>query len=235
MKPFLFIALDDLDRKESETLEVARQLSSRVDGDFGFKINLDYLLNTKLSLSEAVSQIQYLGRPVFTDLKMWNGSRTMEAVIKNLVSMGVEYLNVYALADDMLPKAIEVTKGTKTKVLGITVLTHYDDDYCKRHFRSTLSKTVRHLSKVAIERGCHGVILPGTVLADVKDLRILKAVPGVRTNWYQDTRHEQEIEPKVAVELGADILVCGSPIMKSADKISALKRVLSEMKEGTHI
>jgi orotidine-5'-phosphate decarboxylase len=55
-------------------------------------------------------------------------------------------------------------------------------------------------------------------------------VPGVRPKWYKDTRHEQEVTPREAVEKGADIIICGGPIMKDQDKVAALKRVLSELK-----
>lgn len=227
--PFLFVALDDLDKKEKETLVTAEQLST-VDGSFGFKVNLDYLLKYGLEGSaSAVKRIQRLGRPVFADLKMWNGTRTMRSVIEILVANEVDYLNVYTLADELLPGAIQATDGSKTKVLGLTVLTHFSEEYCQRHFRRTLRETVRHFAEVAVEKGCHGIILPGTALEVVKDLETIKFVPGVRPKWYKDTRHEEEVEPRIAVEQGADNLVCGSPIMKDSDKVAALKKVLSEM------
>lgn len=228
-KPFLFVALDDLDKKEKETLEIAEQLNT-VDGPFGFKANIDYLLNLTMNLKTALFQVQRFGRQVFADLKIWNGGRTMESVVRNLIEAGVDYLNVYALADTLLPRAIKAVEGSKTKILGLTVLTHYGEDYCQKHFRRTLRETVRHFAEVALEQGCHGIILPGTALDVVQDLQTLKVVPGVRPKWHQDTRHKEEVEPKGAVEQGADILVCGSPIMKSSDKIAALKRVLSEMR-----
>jgi len=229
-KPFLFVALDDLDKKERDTLEVAEQLSA-VDGSFGFKVNLDYLLKYGLEGSvSAVKRIQYFGRPIFADLKMWNGTRTMRSVIEILVANEIDYLNVYALADELLPGAIQATDGSKTKVLGLTVLTHFSEAYCQKHFRRTLRETVRHFAEVAIDKGCHGIILPGTALEVVKDLKTIKFVPGVRPKWYKDTRHEEEVEPRIAVEQGADNLVCGSPIMKDPDKIGALKRILVEMR-----
>ena len=115
MKPLLLNALDDLAGKEEKTLKVAEQLS-KVEGNFGFKVNLDYLLNPEKGLKALLKPIQQFGRPVFSDIKMWNGTRTMASVIENLVALGVDYLNVYALADELLPKAIQITKGTKTKV-----------------------------------------------------------------------------------------------------------------------
>lgn len=225
----LFVALDDLKEKEIETLETTERLSS-VEGPFGFKVNLDYLLKYGLEeLNSSIRRVQQFGRAIFADLKMWNGTRTMKSVMEMLVDNGVDYLNVYALADELLPKAIEITKGSKTKVLGLTVLSHYTEDYCQKHFRRTLKATVRHFAGVALERGCHGIILPGTTLDVVQDLETRKMVPGIRPKWYQDTRHKEEIEPREAVERGANNLVCGSPIMKSSDSVGALKRILEEI------
>jgi len=229
MKPFLFIALDDLAGKEKETFAIAKQLSD-MPGNFGFKLNLDYLLNRAKSLETIISKAQTLKRPIFADIKMWNGTRTMKSVFQTFIDLEVEYINVYALAGNLLPKAIEITKGTKTKVFGITVLTHFDNGYCLENFRRTLPEAVRYFSKVAVEYGCHGVILPGTTLSVVKDIITIKVVPGVRPEWYKDDRHEEEVTPKYAVENGADFLVIGSPIMKSVAPASALEKILSEMK-----
>lgn len=240
-KPFLFIALDDLLSRGSATLETVARFNqseeyrdeySAKEYSFGYKVNLDYLLIGWRSLKVALDEVQVFGRPVFTDIKMWNGERTMEAVVKTLVDLGADYLNVYALADNQLVKSVKATEGTKTKVFGITVLSHYDQVYCQKHFRRSLEDTVRHFAKVSQDAGCHGIILPGTMLDCVSDINILKAVPGIRPNGYKDARHEQEIEPEAAVKKGADILVCGSPIMKSADQVSALKQILQEMEAG---
>lgn len=228
MKPFLFVALDGLAKNERETLSVAEQLSG-VSGNFGFKVNLDYLLNPEKGLKTAFRSIQQFGRPVFADLKMWNGTRTMVSVIENLIAMGIDYLNVYALADNLLPKAIKITEGTKTKVLGLTVLTYFSETYCQKHFKRSLSQTVRHFAEVALGAGCHGIILPGTTLEVVTDLDTIKVVPGVRPSWYKDTRHGEEIGPRVAVEKGANILVCGSPITKSDKPVKSLERILAEI------
>lgn len=227
-KPFLFIALDGLAKREKETLGTVERFSN-VEGNFGFKANLDYLLNPMEGLKATLERLQRFGRPIFADLKMWNGTRTMASIVETLVDRGADYLNVYALADDLLPEVIQITQGSNTKVLGLTILSHYSEDYCQRHFRRSLREAVRHFARVALEAGCHGIILPGTTLETVQDLDTIKVVPGIRPDWYQDTRHEQEIEPGIAVRKGTDILVCGSPIMKSIDKVTALKKVLSEM------
>ena len=226
MKPFLWIALDALTTKEDQALEMAGVLASQ-RGEFGFKVNLDYLL--KRGIGEAVRRIASFNRPVFADLKMWNGSRTMVDVIDELVKARVTFVNVYALADNMIPKAVKATEGSETSVLGVTVLTHYDEDYCKRHFKRSLPDTVRHLADTALASGCHGIILPGTTLNVVSDLKTIKLVPGIRPSWFSDNRHEEEVEPAQAVRDGATDLVCGSPVTKSDDPLGALLRILYEI------
>ena len=226
-RPFLFVAVDNL--SEGASFKTTSELSRVPGDDFGFKFNLDYIL--KYGTDSLRKHRETFEKPIFADLKMWNGSRTMNSVMTDLVSKGIDCLNVYALGDDLLLKTIEtVVNLGNTKVFGLTVLSHYDDTYCQKHFHRTLEAAVHHFARVALNTGCHGIILPGTMLHIVKELKGLKIATGIRPEWYRDDRHKQEVTPKMAVENGADGIVCGSPIMKSPNRIEALKKVLSEMR-----
>ncbi len=232
-KPLVFVALDGLATERAKTLKTAEDLCKAEGGDFGFKINLDALIDLDMGLREILAPIQELNRPIFADLKVFNGTRTMASLFGKLADLGINYTNVWAQAERLLPKAIKAVEGTQTKILGLTVLTHYDEAYCQRHFGRDFPSTVRHFAQVAVENGCHGIILPGTQLSAVRDLDTFKVVPGVRPTWYHDDRHseEAEITPKEAAEAGADALVCGSPIMKSADPVAALSNILLEVNQ----
>lgn len=228
MKPSLFIALDDLVDAEEKTLLTARRLWHDYPNKIGFKINLDYILI--LGVREAIYRVRgAINCPIFADLKMLNGKQTMIKVVEELVKLKVDYLSIYAQADGVLRSVTRITAGSDTKVFGVTVLTHYDEEYCQRHFRRSLKSLVRHFALIAINGGCHGLILPGTALEAVSDLNIIKVVPGIRPDWYADSRHKEAVTPRFAVEKGADILVCGSPVMKSEDPVRALGEVLGEM------
>lgn len=224
----LFVALDGLLENEKETSQIATSLVNEVGGEYGFKLNLDYIICR--GVGSAVSKIIRWNRPIFVDLKMWNGKRTMATTVQQLVDIEVDYVSIYALADGQLLDAVKITKGTRTQILAATVLTHYDDDYCKKHFRRSLKDAVRHFTEVGRDAGCHGVILPGTCLDSVRDIPITKVVPGVRPKWYKDDRHKEEVEPRYACEHGAEILVCGSPILRTINPTQALRDVLAEMK-----
>lgn len=227
MRTLVFVALDGLTTNEEETFMVAEKLVDSVEKPFGFKINLDYVL--KQGLDRAVTEIQVLGRPIFVDLKMFNSSHIMENAAKALVDLGVDYFNIHALADKELEKAAKATKNSKTKLLGVTVLTHYNYGYYSTYFHRFQKKTIALLSKKAISNGCHGIILPGTALSAVSNIKTIKVVPGIRPSWYKDSRHAQKITPKEAKEKGANIIVCGDPIMKSENPINALQKIIEEI------
>jgi len=228
MSPTLFVALDGLRGRRRETLDAVRDMET-VNGNFGFKINLDCFLDQ--GMRQAVRSFPS-PKLIFADTKTWNGKRTMTDIAKMLVDAGVNYFNVWVQADDQLEGAVKAVEGSMTKILGVTVLTHYSDEYCRMYFRRSLEETVVFLTQRAEDIGCHGVILPGTCLLAVKDSVLLKVVPGIRMEDFKDDRHKQEVTPEFAVQNGADILVCGSPIMKQPTmelKIAVLRRILARM------
>ena len=226
--PTLFVALDGLSTNEDATCEAAARMSEEVEGNFGWKMNLDYLLAKGVPLVFGAPGGP--PRPIFADTKTWNGKRTITDLAKMLVDADVDYFNVWVQADDQLEGAVKATEGSNTKILGVTVLTHYGDDWCKRYFQRSLEETVVFLTTRAKELGLPGVVLPGTCLPAVKGIDIIKAVPGIRMADFKDDRHQQEVTPEFAAQNGANIVVCGSPIMKVADKVAALRQVLSRLK-----
>lgn len=224
----LFLAVDNL--QDPKVRNVAEKLAT-TDLNFGIKLNLDYFLF--FGIYEAIRRVTDLTdhgrRPIFGDIKMLNGGRTMADIVHSLAQARIEFLNIHALADKEIRQAVDVTKGSKTRILGVTVLSHYDEAYCLRHFRRPVGDAVQHLAQTAIDAGCHGIILPGTTLNSVRHLKTVSVATGVRPDWYHDARHEQEVTPAVAKERGASWVVCGSPIMKSQDPVAALRRVLNEL------
>ena len=205
------------------------ELISGVSESYGIKLNLDLVLKDINIISKIA---KFSGKPIFVDMKMWNGKRTMNEVIKEIANQGASMVNVWAQADSMLEKAVDTAKKVGLTVLGVTVLTHYDDDYCKKFFGRPMDKMVRLLAKTALEWGCDGYILPGTCLDEVLDLGGIKFNPAVRPNWFGDKQvnfQKQIMEPGEAFRKGADIVSCGSPVFKSQNPKKALELILEEI------
>ena len=128
--PKLFIALDGLGgRKHNEIMDIATNLS-KVSGPIAVKINLDGFFDEDSTLKDILSGLKKLGLPIFADLKMWNGKRTMTDVVRRLGHYGVDYINIYALADQELAAVVEKVEMLPIQILAVTVLTHYDESYC---------------------------------------------------------------------------------------------------------
>ncbi len=236
VRPLVYVALDYDGQKKN--LDFARELAEGVSSDdYGFKINLDsfaYFHPDAWTPYAFVSEIRLLGRPVFLDLKMWNGGRTMSNIAKGCAELGVDIINMHAHAGERFIKRVaETLKGSGTKLFCVTVPTHYNDEDTRKETGKSLSDTVRMYATISRDGGADGIIVPGTQLEVLKDISLLKLCPGIRPVWYVDTKdndQEQTVTPREAVEGRADYLVVGSPIRKSKNKAEALEKILSEVR-----
>jgi orotidine-5'-phosphate decarboxylase len=232
--PKFFVAVD-----ASDLLEVGDmiKLLKGVKGEFGIKINLDVFL--KSGIKTTIGFVRHvvettLSRDVaiFADLKMWNGKRTMVSTMQELAKLKVDMTNVYCHAGDMVKDAIEIANENNIIVLGVTVLTHYDSNYCEIVYNKSIFDSVRVLGKMGVKYGCHGLIVPGTYTDAVVDLDAIIFNPGVRPDWFDNKKSnaQKQIQtPSKAIELGANIVSCGSPVFKSKDPVKALTRILDEV------
>lgn len=231
----VYVALDY--DSQDQNLDFARDLSQRVDSDqYGFKINLDAVANfspSALNPYSFVKQVRGLGKPVFVDMKMWNGGRTMENIAKGCADLGVDIVNMYPHAGG---KFIERVKGSldgsDTKLFTLTVLTHYTDADTQTLYRCSLNEAVRKLAKIGFESGADGLVVPGNQIGDLRLSAMEILSPGIRPSWFEDKKandQEQTVTPYEAVSNGARYIVVGSPIRKSFSPSEALERIIGEI------
>lgn len=232
-EPFLFVGLD-LENPYS-VAELAEELNQVNSDRFGYKLNLDFFINSAIfGETEPMKRIAKLDRPIFADLKMWNGRRTMSSIAGLLHSaIGANYVDVHSLAgEDFIKAVVEQANKSNIKVLVNTVLTHYDSNYTQRMRNCSLAEAVRIDGETAYRSGAHGITVAGTMLGEVIDLNMEKLVPAVRPDWYGKTGanyQKQETSIREAIDGGANLLVCSSPIRKAEDRKSALVKTLAEM------
>ena len=224
--PRAYLAIDD--SAHEGAIKKARMIEG-VEGNYGIKLNLDLILRG----SQIITEIgEITGRPVFTDLKMNNGKRTMRELVQEMADRGAKMVNAYVQADRLLYDAIKTAEDNGMIFLGVTVTTHFDDDYCQKYYRRSLIETVGFLAQRAVDLGCHGYILPGTMLKFVSDVGGLKFIPATRPSWFVDKKtndQEQLCQPGEAIMNLADMVSCGSPVFKSPDPKKALRLILEEV------
>ena len=233
MKPFIYVALDKTGQRSN--YEAARQLADVKSDRFGFKLNLDSVLDFSPEAANPnafVKQMSEYGKPIMVDLKMWNGGRTMTNLAKGCADLGVDIINMYPHAmGKFVEKVAKAVEGSNTKLFTLTVLTHYTNEDTQQLYGRDIGGATIMLAALGVKSGAQGIIVPGTQLDVVKNLDMPKLVPAIRPPWYEDKKandQEQPVTPDDAVKGGAKYLVMGSPIMKSSDPAKALDRILKE-------
>lgn len=192
---------------------------------------------------EIVRQIVRSGSRVFLDLKYHDIPNTVKNTAMVAVQLGVSIFNVHSSGGyEMMVETTDVVQNEAVKqnmpkplILGITVLTSISPPVLSNELKVTLpmKKYVVHLAKLAQKAGLDGVVASPLEIDLIRQscgpgFTIL--TPGVRPAWSLDVHDQKRVmTPKDAIELGADYIVIGRPIIKAPDPVLAAKKLLREL------
>jgi orotidine-5'-phosphate decarboxylase len=112
----------------------------------------------------------------------------------------------------------------RSKILAVTVLTSAKAN----------SQKVKKLTRDALKAGVDGVVCSGRDLPSINRIAgsqsLLKIVPGIRPSWYKKKDDQKRtMTPQKAMELGADFLVIGRPVLDSGDPEKNVKAVFQNI------
>ena len=179
--------------------------------------------------SEIISYAYKKGFDVFLDLKLNDIPNTVKKSIEGLISYPIKMLTIHTSGgEEMMTAAMEAVSGTNIKIYGVTVLTSLSDDDTQEIFQRSTSEQVNAMLDLAESAGIDGVVCSPHELELVSKRKSLSSItPGIRL---QDSNDDQKrvMTPKEAIDLGADHLVIGRPITRSAD----IKKSLNEIYES---
>ena len=192
---------------------------------------------------DIVRRIIGMGGRVFLDLKYHDIPNTVAKASTEAVKLGVSIFNVHALGGlDMMKASAEAVKEAAAKfglsspiVLAVTILTSMDEKNLRKELKITrsLQREVLHLARLAQRAGMQGVV------ASPQEIKMLRRAvrgqfviltPGVRPDWAGKDDQKRIMTPGEAVVAGADYFVVGRPVLKAADRQTAVKKILDEIK-----
>lgn len=207
-KKKIIVSLDGI--SQSDALRIAKILFGRV---WGFKVN--DLLFTDVKI---IRRLKKFGK-VFADAKLHDIPNTVAHSVSRLSRGGADFITVHASGGIEMMKAAKKNAG-RSKILAVTVLTSSDADFTQ----------VAKLVQDSIKSEVDGIICSGRDLLAIKKIpkakSLLKIVPGIRPNGYIKKDDQKRImTPVQALELGADYLVIGRPILESNDPLEALENI----------
>jgi orotidine-5'-phosphate decarboxylase len=182
-----------------------------------------------------IAMIKKKGAKVFLDLKFNDIPNTMVKAARELLKYKVAIFTVHTLAGPQgLKEVSRICKGSKTKVLGVTILTsicpHFLQDL---KIQRTLSDEVLYLAKMAKRCGLDGVICS---MQEAKIIRkhlgknFIIVTPGIRPKGAQKNDQKRTATPQEAIAAGADYIVVGRPIIEAKDSLKAAEAILAQIK-----
>ena len=177
---------------------------------------------------------------IFVDLKVNGTPRTDFALAQAVAAWDVRLVDIHLTLGEQGVRGfldgIDRCPSDRPAVLGVTVLTSYSD-VPQFGWGATREDTVMRLATMAKRMGLDGVVCAARDVAPIRsalgeDLKLV--TPGIRPAGAPHDDQQQVATPTLAVEAGADFLVIGRPITRSADPASELRRVLDEVELASH-
>ena len=230
----LIVALD------VPSLAQAEALVDKLIGRVGmFKIGLELFTAVGPAAIQAVTR---RGAEVFYDSKLLDIPNTVAGAARRITALGVRMFNVHTLGGRAVMEAAKRAAGEQAAessgrpplVLGVTVLTSLDERALAEELGlpPPLEGHVLRLARAAQDAGLDGVV------ASAREARSLRAAcgtefclvtPGIRPKWAAGDDQRRVMEPRAALEAGADYLVIGRPITAADDPAAAAERILAEL------
>ena len=223
----LIVALDVSDVAE------ARKMVVRLGDSVSFyKIGMELAYGGGLALVEEFSKA---GKQVFVDLKLHDIGHTVEKATAQIARLGARFLTVHAFPQT-LAAARRGADGSQLQILGVTVMTSYDDaDLAACGYRLGLSDLVALRAAQAKEAGIAGLILSPEELTAIRGLvgpDMLLVTPGIRPAGAALGDQKRVATPAQAFARGADHIVVGRPILAAEDPRAAAEAIQSEIAES---
>ena len=224
----LIVALD------VPSLEEARALVARLGDTVAFhKVGYQLAFAGGLVLAQ---ELAGAGKSVFLDLKLHDIGNTVGKGVESVARLGATFLTVHAYPQTM-HAAVDARKGSKLRILGVTVLTSYDDaDLAVAGYDFTVPELVAERAAQARDIGVDGLICSAEEAANLKPIigtGMVLVTPGIRPADTEKGDQKRVMTPSAAIAAGADHLVVGRPILGAPDPKTAAEAILAEIAGAT--
>ncbi len=224
----LIVALDVPSVSEAEAM-VARL------GDSVCFYKVGYQLTFAGGLPFAAGLIA-AGKQVFLDLKLHDIGNTVQKGVESVAGMGATFLTVHAFPQTM-KAAVEGKRGSKLRILAVTVLTSYDDsDLAAAGYDMSVAELAAARAQQARDIGIDGLVCSPEEAPKLRDIAgpgMALVTPGIRPAGSATGDQKRIMTPARAIEAGADYLVVGRPVLAADDPKRAADNIVAEIEHAT--
>ena len=230
--------IDDCDRLivalDLPGLEPAKAMIDRLGDAVSFyKIGYQLAYAGGLSL---VGQLNDAGKKVFVDLKLHDIGNTVARGVESLKASGATFLTVHAYPQTM-KAAAEGKRGSRLRILAVTVLTSYDDaDLAAAGYELNVRELAAARAAQARDIGIDGLVCSAEEAASLRDIvgaRMVLVTPGIRPAGSATGDQKRIMTPAGAIDAGADYLVVGRPVVEARDPRAAADSIVAEIEQAS--
>jgi orotidine-5'-phosphate decarboxylase len=220
----LIVALD------VPTLDQARSLVETLGDAVSFyKVGMELVYGNGFGF---INELTKAGKKVFLDLKLHDIPNTVQKATEQLAHLGVTFLTVHAYPQTM-QAAKAGCRGSSLQILGVTVMTSYDDqDLLAAGYDKPVREVVRLRAEAARAIGIDGLILSPEEVAAMRALvgnDLLLVTPGIRPSNSAANDQKRFMTPKDAILAGANHLVVGRPVTQAVNPRAAALSIIQEI------
>ena len=220
----LIVALD------VASVDAAAAMVERLGNAAGF-----YKIGYQLAFAGGLPFAQSLiaaGKRVFLDLKLHDIGNTVGKGVESVARLGASFLTVHAYPQTMRA-AVEAKRGSKLKILAVTVLTSYDDaDLATAGYKTGVAALAAARAAQARDLGVDGLVCSAEETASLRKIAgpgMALVTPGIRPAGSASGDQKRIMTPGQAIAAGADYLVVGRPILQAADPKAAAEAIMAEI------
>ena len=213
-----------------DTASEARRIVHAINGATTFyKVGMELYAAAGM---EFVRELKADGNQVFLDMKFYDIGETVKRAVTQVAKAGVDMLTVHG-SKQVMRAAVEGRAGAPLKLLGVTVLTSFDQtDLTDLGYPCSVEDLVALRVKNAKDVGMDGVVCSPLELTRVRAMVgkvMLTVVPGVRSAGASTGDQKRVATPGDAMRDGASYMVIGRQVTRAQDPKGEVERILNEV------
>jgi orotidine-5'-phosphate decarboxylase len=172
------------------------------------------------------------GKQVFLDLKLHDIAPTVSRACARVAGLGARFLTVHAYPQTMKAAKLAAT-GSSLRLLGVTVLTSYDDhDLADAGYAYGVEDLVARRAVQAREAGLDGLILSAEEVGAARarfGQDMILVTPGIRPAGTNSGDQKRTMMATAAIAAGADYLVVGRPVTQARNPREAAEAIVADI------
>ncbi len=214
-----------------ENLKLAKMIK---DYDLWLKVGLRSYIRDGKKIIQELKNINSNFK-IFLDLKLYDIPNTMADAASEIAEIGIDMFNIHITSGVQAMKSVmQRINNIKNRpiVLGVSVLTSFDNQNFKDIYNSTIEKKSLLFAKKANECKLDGIVCSAYESKKIKEItnpEFLTLTPGIRPFGEESNDQKRVANLEIAKENLVDFIVIGRPIYKSNDPKYTVEKILKRI------